>query len=1035
MKQLYCFLFLIIPFASKSQDNAQTGGPSLPISKNTGLELSDFVWSHSNANKKKDSKPPLNFEALDNWPSISEYLSVCNSGEYFAYGIQRGSNYRVRMDSIIVQSTKNEWRVAFKCLFPGFFSGDNKWYIYNNQCGLCLIRNGSNDIESIGNVESYKTSPDNINVWLAYLLKNDTLCLRNLVTGHEKRVSNVASYDFDNSGRFVYVTFKNDSKELNIYNLYANKEMQFKGVDEYVFPNGAACVVLKKSENLDKGSTKSLQFVNLLNGDTCTIWASSASNTAVSHICIDHSGKKVAFTDNENSIWYWQEGAKEAELKIKNEMPGIPPDMHISGAPSFIENNNDCILFALQTKPESIPRDKGYEVQIDVWNYKDSLLQSHQWEKLNTPNNYTSVFNLQTGAVIQLENETCHLKCIKGDYAVIAKSGNEIYGDRFWEDNYNLDSNWVVNLNDNSRKQLPLTKTTDIYTFSPSGNFLIFNNSIQKCHYFSYELSTGELINISKELPAWKLGFHFELFNRRKIPHSAAGIAGWLEEKQILFVYDDFDIWQLDINGRKPPVNITNGYGARNNITFSLFNNSQPQFNPTRLISFEKDSALLLRAFDRRTKFNGFYSKRINLMGDPVKLFMGPYLFSAPNAAYLDSRDMVPLKAANNNLWIVKRHSATDAPNYFVTEDFISYKRMTNLQPQVNYNWLTSELHSFKQLDGTVGSGVLYKPENFDSTKKYPVIVTFYTHLSDRPFQYPGPGYISRPSIWDDPSWMVSHGYLVFMPDIYFDSDQWGRGVMNSIDGAAKYLSKLPYVDGKSIGAAGHSNSGRFGYYLFTHSKSFAAFAVGGGGGGIDIIKTAFTYDKNSDGKWLEWAESGAVGSGIGNLWKNKAIWVDHMGVMQADKSESPLLCFYNNSDGREFPFEMFTALRRLNKKAWWLQYDKGSHTLGTGPELKDFTLRYTQFFDHYLKGAPAPRWMTQGIPARYKSIESRYELDPLGSCALQGKNKCAICEKWNAQYKRTPEMFEKPISEWHLDEESKTYRSTTSQNTKTVKK
>ena len=34
------------------------------------------------------------------------------------------------------------------------------------------------------------------------------------------------------------------------------------------------------------------------------------------------------------------------------------------------------------------------------------------------------------------------------------------------------------------------------------------------------------------------------------------------------------------------------------------------------------------------------------------------------------------------------------------------------------------------------------------------------------------------------------------------------------------------------------------------------------------------------------------------------------------------------------------------------------------------------QFFDHYLKGAPAPIWMTRGIPARMKGVIQGYEYD-----------------------------------------------------------
>jgi hypothetical protein len=30
---------------------------------------------------------------------------------------------------------------------------------------------------------------------------------------------------------------------------------------------------------------------------------------------------------------------------------------------------------------------------------------------------------------------------------------------------------------------------------------------------------------------------------------------------------------------------------------------------------------------------------------------------------------------------------------------------------------------------------------------------------------------------------------------------------------------------------------------------------------------------------------------------------------------------------------------------------------------MKDYTMRMQQFFDHHLKGAPAPEWMTKGVP------------------------------------------------------------------------
>jgi hypothetical protein len=163
-----------------------------------------------------------------------------------------------------------------------------------------------------------------------------------------------------------------------------------------------------------------------------------------------------------------------------------------------------------------------------------------------------------------------------------------------------------------------------------------------------------------------------------------------------------------------------------------------------------------------------------------------------------------------------------------------------------------------------------------------------------------------------------------------------------------------------------------------------------------------------------------AYGTALGNIWQNKAKWIDHIAPLQADNAKSPFLLFHNKKDGDDvrLAVELFIAFRRLEKKVWWLQYDNGAHSV-YGNDARDFTIRYTQFFDHYLKCAPPPRWMTQGIRASMKGIETGYELDPAGNCAMKGKNECKVCNKCNEQYRRNPEMFSKPTSEVHRNKET----------------
>ncbi len=122
-------------------------------------------------------------------------------------------------------------------------------------------------------------------------------------------------------------------------------------------------------------------------------------------------------------------------------------------------------------------------------------------------------------------------------------------------------------------------------------------------------------------------------------------------------------------------------------------------------------------------------------------------------------------------------HSSNEAPNYYVTTDFKKYKRLTNWQPQKAYNWLTTELITWKQLDGSPSQGVLYKPENFNPNIRYPLIFTYYEDgLSDHLFEYPHPEFTGGGQI--NISSFVSRGYLVFTPDIYYTAGKAGKRSM-----------------------------------------------------------------------------------------------------------------------------------------------------------------------------------------------------------------------------------------------------------------
>jgi len=138
------------------------------------------------------------------------------------------------------------------------------------------------------------------------------------------------------------------------------------------------------------------------------------------------------------------------------------------------------------------------------------------------------------------------------------------------------------------------------------------------------------------------------------------------------------------------------------------------------------------------------------------------------------------------------------------------------------YNLTYPEFFTFKTNDDVELNAFMIKPHNFDSSKKYPVIV----------FGYGGPGSQMVVNRWGIGSqsyhyqqrilWhqlMTEKGYLVFCVDnrgtggrgkafknlAYGDLSKWS--VHDQIEGA-KYLATLPYVDRSRVGFWGWSGGG-----------------------------------------------------------------------------------------------------------------------------------------------------------------------------------------------------------------------------------
>lgn len=185
------------------------------------------------------------------------------------------------------------------------------------------------------------------------------------------------------------------------------------------------------------------------------------------------------------------------------------------------------------------------------------------------------------------------------------------------------------------------------------------------------------------------------------------------------------------------------------------------------------------------------------------------------------------MKAKNSDVVTYITASPSHSPNIAINRlnenvgNISSHLVLSNTNPQQQeYNWLTVELHKWKMFDGKMAEGLLFKPENFDSTKKYPVIFYFYEKNADTRYNYRAPA--PSASTVNIP-YFVSNGYIVFDPNIYYKDGEPGESAYNSVVSAAKYLGKMKWIDTTKMAIQGQSWGGYQVAYLVTRTNIFAA--------------------------------------------------------------------------------------------------------------------------------------------------------------------------------------------------------------------
>jgi dienelactone hydrolase len=593
-------------------------------------------------------------------------------------------------------------------------------------------------------------------------------------------------------------------------------------------------------------------------------------------------------------------------------------------------------------------------IKVDIWNYKDAELQPMQKVRAEEEKrrNFRAVINLADKKFTQLASPD--MPDVRNADSAIALGVSDVPYQQLisWDGNY--DDVYLVKVADGSRQRI-LEKSHFQASMSPGGSYVLYFEEKDN-NWYVVRSSDGQKVNLTS-----KLGVKFQSETDDHPDHAPAyGSAGWTDGDKSVLLYDRYDIWDVKADGSGGRM-ITNGIGRKNQITFRYSRTEQPQQSAEPeeggLRQRAQDAPtvsstrpIILSAVDENTRASGLYRVTVGETAEPVRLVMTDKSFG------------VPIKARDANVYVFTMSRFEEFPNLWTSSGaFTDMKKISDANPQqAQYNWGKSELIEYVNADGKKLKAILTKPEDFDPSKKYPMLVYIYEQLSQGLHRYvpPAPGGSSI-----NVTRYASNGYIILQPDIVYDIGYPGQSALKCVLPAVQQVLAKGFVDPARVGIQGHSWGGYQIAYMITRTNIFRAVEAGaavddmfGGYGGIRWgtgMSRAFQYEKTQ--------------SRIGvPPWENPMLYLENSPLFYIEKIKTPYLTMANDEDDAvpwQQGIQFFTAMRRLGKEAYMFVYNGEKHGLRQRENQKHWTVHMAEYFDYFFLDKPKPDWMEHGVP------------------------------------------------------------------------
>ncbi len=917
-------------------------------------------------------KAPLNHSVYDTWEAVgSKQLS--NNGIWSAYVInqQEGDSDLYFHETTLPIARKLKIQRGSKLNF----SNDSKF-------AATLIKPFYSDVR-MAKIKKKKADEQT----------KDTLAIVNLTTLSVTKLPRIKSFSFPEKGASIIAyhlekqidtakgaksssstkkptedgASNKEPSDLVVKNLITGIEKTYKNVTDYNFSeNGKLIVFACASVKKDKDSKPG---VFLLDTEKWTLKTLVKEKGHFKSFTFGEDSERLAFLGETSpekqeikdyNVYYTSLSLDTAQVLVDNEIPGMPAKFSVSfdGRLKFSKDGTK-LFFGIA--PIKIPKDTTLidfeNAKLDIWGYKDDYLQPMQLKNADreAKRNYLTAIDIYGS-----DPKIIPLADMKLPDATMINEGNSAfvlastdYGNRAaqqWTGDTMKDY-YLVDVKNGSRKKI-IEGLAGNAMASPNGQYILYYNKVNS-NWYTYQIATGKVLQLTANM---NVKFADE---ENDLPDYARsyGLAGWTEEDKLVLIYDKYDIWAFSPDGKSSPKNLTIGFGRSNNITLRIERSNFEE--QERFI--KKNKTLTLSAFNNATKENGFYQKSITDNKFPELITMEKNKFSSL------------VKARDAEMYTYDKGNYVKSPDVYISKNLKTATKLSNTNPQqAKYNWGTAELVAWTTPKGYKSQGVIYKPENFDPNKKYPMIVYFYEKVSDGLYGYQAPA--PTPSRLNIP-YFVSNGYLVFTPDISYEIGYPGKSAEEFINSGVESLKKNSWVDGTKIGIQGQSWGGYQVAHLITVTNMYAAAWAGAPVVNMTSAYGGIRWESGMNRQFQYEKTQSRIGA---TLWEKPELYIQNSPLFNFPKVNTPVAIMHNDADGA-VPWyqgiEMFTGLKRLGKPVWLLNYNNEAHNLVQRQNRKDIQIREQQFFDYYLKGAKAPVWMVGGIPATEKGKTWGFEL------------------------------------------------------------